>query len=248
MNLKEKMEIMDKLEELQIEHILAELQNPQSSFMQDRFYKINRDILNKSKEEAMDDTFNLYMESLIEYSESYYEQLLVNIGKDYKLLAYDVIKRNYDNPYPIMEQIIADTRVKIDVLMSKPILSLYHDTIDSGKLDDTPYKILIMILKNTIASLLEGIYELIKVLIKSGNSIEAYNRYTNDLYWMLNIGLLEGIFGMDIECGHTYIDMVASKYPDISEEDIKDYYNLINNILFCIGSPGNDPLVIYYNK
>lgn len=237
--IEEREEVREQLRKNQAKKNIESLNNSATGFAINQFYQVNRDIQKKAIENISDGKFDEYIVSLMSYDCMYYEQLLVNIGKEFKLSAYGILMNDVDNTEAIA-QLIYITKKRIDVLMSKPVLNLYHQEVNGSDIEKDSMKLILSVIAVAIEETLNAIVECIRHILTSSKVMDKESIATE--YESFYLGGLQFILSEIIEIAFDY------KKDEPWYEGEMDSYTMCENIVFCIGSPVNDPLRIYFQE
>lgn len=211
------------------------INDPKSKSVDDLFYKVSRDLRKISEERANDSkVFDFTISQLVQYDEYYYDQLLTNLGMDYKLkifITYQKLGLNQD----ILTRIEARTFGKLKTIVSKPIMDVYFQREDYGFLNDIEVNSLISKILTALEEGILGLADCISHLIRSDNDDTEYDHFYANYLIALEY-LIE-----------TILNALFDKDIPMSKSDLISYY-YIEKFLWCFLSPATDPLIAFYKE
>lgn len=211
------------------------INDPKSKSVDDLFYKVSRDLRKISEDRANDSTaFDITISQLVQYDEYYYDQLLTNLGMDYKLkifITYQKLGLNQD----ILTRIKARTFGKLKIIVSKPIMDVYFQKEDYGHLSKSDVNSLISRILTALEEGILGLADCISHLVRSDNDDTEYDHfyanYLISLEYLIET-ILNALYDKDIPMSK--IELIG--------------YSYIEKFLWCFLSPATDPLIAFYKE
>ena len=239
MKIEDKESLLTRVSEEQRKRLIAEASNTAYS-AEHIFQKLNFAIQNKITNDLKPEIVNKYVGELMYYQTVYYEQLLVNLGMEFKLRIYQLYKMNH---LDVIKNTIHEFTERCKFLLSIPILDLYYNDIYMADPNDDQRHLMISVIKNFIPELFECISSTVNMLILNETQTSSLNNL-NYMYHAYYLPILEGNI-------YQLIDNVRAMYfgddRPMSDAD-DDVLAMLENIGYTIGSPKMDPLISFYTS
>ena len=223
-----------------------------NSLAMDRiFYKVDDTLRTKVLSEANSAVIQKYIGELLYYQSSYYEQLLVNLGMEFKLRCYALHSQdrllNVCNIDEVMGQrlLVDEFHERIKFAMATPLIELYYNTTyGDEESTENARNMIISISKNFIVALLNTIFWNVRELVYR----EKVNKEAKDtLSFIYHSFYLENLeFQMINNLDEVFSVIHTRDDGPWSEEEV-NVYDFLMNLGYCVASPKTDPLkAIYY--
>ena len=241
----EKDTLRKELEEKTSERLLNDLRNMDDTY-NNLFYKVDHKIRKEILEED-DKKVKEYIGELMYHQSEFYEQLLVNLGIEFKLRAYQLHKNDYalnNAESNTGETILKEFEQRVNFIMANPFLDLYYrlefgDEVDK---DIDLSKLVMKVVQRYIKELLKMVFYNVRGMIQR-DVIYKDNKDTLSFVY-------HGYYLQYMDYTITQLlDEVFSVIRDNDEpwnEEESNVYDLLLNLGYCFCSPKSDPLKAYY--
>lgn len=129
--------------------------------MESLFYKVNDAIKDQIISDSKREVISTYIGELLYYKVDYYEQLLVNLGMEFKLRAYHLNKSDYNIKSPELNDtaisLINEFTERVKFVLSRPLLDIYYNLQNEESIgeDYSNSNKLMSLIKNFISELLK---------------------------------------------------------------------------------------------
>ena len=237
-----------RLDEINYEKINNALSNSNPIF-DSIFYKVDDKLKNRILDQANKEYMNKYIGELLYYESTYYEQLIVNLGIEFKLRSYQLsycdrlLKEKYLEDIIGMKSLIEEFENRISFVLSRPLLDIYDGIYFGEKTLSNNYPLYISLIKNYINELLKMMFGTIRDMVFR----ERVDNDTRDtLSFIYHSYYLESQqFQMDLILDEVWNAVhVQDDSPWTEEEEA--VYDFMRHLGNCLVSPASDPLKAYY--
>lgn len=245
----EKDKVRKDLRKKEIDRMYQELVNSNPT-MDSVFYKVDNALKNNIINDSKKEVINRYIGELLYYKADYYEQLLVNLGMEFKLRAYHLNKSDYNIVTPEInemgETLIEEFSERCKFIMSRPLLEIYYSlTNDEPIGDDYSHNDKLMsVIKNFIKELLKMIYYNVRGIVRA--EVTPKERPSKDALALVYYG-----YYLEYQdfCINQILDVSFSCIRSEDEpwtDDDREVYDFLNGLGFSLVSPRSDPLKAFY--
>ena len=212
------------------------------------FYKVDSALKDKIMNDSKREVISKYIGELMYYKVDYYEQLLVNLGMEFKLRAYHLCKSDYNKISPEINDLgyslIEEFSERVKFIMSKPLLEIYYNLQNDESIGDdySESNKLMSVIKNFIYELLKMVFYNVKGMVNS----EANGNPSKDALSLMYYG-----YYLEYQdfCINQILDMSFSTIRGQDEpwsDDDRGVYDFLNGLGFSLVSPKSDPLKAFY--
>ena len=212
------------------------------------FYKVDSALKDKIMNDSKKEVIAKYIGELLYYKVDYYEQLLVNLGMEFKLRAYHLCKADYNKISPEINELgytlIEEFSERVKFIMSRPLLEIYYNLQNDESIGDdySESNKLMAVIKNFIYELLKMIFYNVKGIVNS----EANGNPSKDALSLMYYG-----YYLEYQdfCINQILDMSFSTIRGQDEpwsDDDRGVYDFLNGLGFSLVSPKSDPLKAFY--
>lgn len=212
------------------------------------FYKVDSALKDKIMNDSKREVISKYIGELLYYKVDYYEQLLVNLGMEFKLRAYHLCKVDYNKISPEINDLgyslIEEFSERVKFIMSKPLLEIYYNLQNDESIGDdySESNKLMSVIKNFIYELLKMVFYNVKGMVNS----EANGNPSKDALSLMYYG-----YYLEYQdfCINQILDMSFSTIRGQDEpwsDDDRGVYDFLNGLGFSLVSPKSDPLKAFY--
>ena len=212
------------------------------------FYKVDSALKDKIMNDSKKEVIAKYIGELLYYKVDYYEQLLVNLGMEFKLRAYHLCKADYNKISPEINELgytlIEEFSERVKFIMSKPLLEIYYNLQNDESIGDdySESNKLMSVIKNFIYELLKMVFYNVKGMVNS----EANGNPSKDALSLMYYG-----YYLEYQdfCINQILDMSFSTIRGQDEpwsDDDRGVYDFLNGLGFSLVSPKSDPLKAFY--
>lgn len=212
------------------------------------FYKVDTALKDKIISDSKREVISKYIGELLYYKVDYYEQLLVNLGMEFKLRAYHLCKSDYNKISPEINDLgytlIEEFSERVKFIMSKPLLEIYYNLQNDESIGDdySESNKLMSVIKNFIYELLKMVFYNVKGMVNS----EANGNPSKDALSLMYYG-----YYLEYQdfCINQILDMSFSTIRGQDEpwsNDDRGVYDFLNGLGFSLVSPKSDPLKAFY--
>ena len=238
--------LRERLNETNEKHFMENLRNMDDTF-NNLFYKVNRKI---SKEILEEDDIKAkeYVGELLYHQSEFYEQLLVNLGIEFKLRAYQLHKNDYSigkSETDIGNTILNEFEQRVSFVMSNPFLDLYY-RLEYGEEEDSSRegfsKLVMKVVKRYIKEILKMVFYDVRGMVRR-EMVDKDNRDT--LAFVYHGYYLQYMDSAIIDILEEVFEAIKEKDQPYTEEE-ENIYDLLSNLAYCLCSPKSDPLKVYY--
>lgn len=236
------------LREIEINKAYQSLINSNPT-MEMMFYKVNDDLTKNIINDSRKEVISNYIGELLYYKTDYYEQLLVNLGIEFKLRAYNLCKSDYNITSPEINEmgssLISEFTERCKFIMSRPLIEIYYGLQNDETIseDYSHNNKLMSVIKNFIQELLKMLYYNVQGMVRA--EITGNNPSKDALSIMY--------YGYYLE----YQDFCVTQILDMSFNSIRSLdepwsdnditvYEFLNGLGFSLVSPKSDPLKAFY--
>ena len=244
----DKDEVRKELRKIEIDKAYKSLveSNPTMDMM---FYKVNNDLTKNIINDSRKEVISNYIGELLYYKTDYYEQLLVNLGIEFKLRAYNLCKADYNIVSPELNDmsysLINEFTERCKFILSRPLIEIYYGLQNDERIaDDYSHNNQLMsVIKNFIQELLKMLYINVQGMVRA--EVTGNNPSRDALSIMY--------YGYYLEyqdfCITQILDMSFSAIRSSDEPWLDDdvtVYEFLNGLGFSLASPKSDPLKAFY--
>ena len=212
------------------------------------FYKVDTALKDKIISDSKREVISKYIGELLYYKVDYYEQLLVNLGMEFKLRAYHLCKSDYNKISPEINDLgyslIEEFSERVKFIMSKPLLEIYYNLQNDESIGDdySESNKLMSVIKNFIYELLKMVFYNVKGMVNS----EANGNPSKDALSLMYYG-----YYLEYQdfCVNQILDVSFSSIRGEDEpwsNDDRGVYDFLNGLGFSLVSPKSDPLKAFY--
>lgn len=216
--------------------------------MESLFYKVNDAIKDQIISDSKREVISTYIGELLYYKVDYYEQLLVNLGMEFKLRAYHLNKSDYNIKSPELNDsaisLINEFTERVKFVLSRPLLDIYYNLQNEESIgeDYSNSNKLMSLIKNFISELLKMIYYNIRGMVRSEN----LDRPNKDALSIIYYG-----YYLEYQdfCITQILDNLFScirAYDEPWTDDDVTVHEFLNRLGFSLVSPKSDPLKAFY--
>ena len=213
------------------------------------FYKIDNKLKHRILDQATKEYMNKYIGELLYYESTYYEQLIVNLGIEFKLRSYQLsycdrlLKEKYLDDIVGMSSLLEEFENRVSFVLSRPLLDIYDGIYFEEKTLTNNYPLYISLIKNYINELLKMMFGTIRDMVfkdrvdkdsKDTLSFIYHSYYLENQQFQMDL-ILDEIWTVV----HTQDDSPWTR----EEEAVYDFMRHLGN---CLVSPASDPLRAYY--
>lgn len=241
-----KKEIREELIKIGKDKALERLRT-KNSFINLEFNRICNRLCKDSINSIDDNALNTYLKDLMYYDSTYFKDLLLNLGRQYKLaclhhlmLLYNTLDTEINKRESMMKMLINEYTERAKKIISRPVLDIYYKIQSDETLDDVDLNKFLKLVNKIIPEILETLYMNIEALIKRQNSGyhpgEAFYSYYIPNITFMTMSILE----LEFE----YI--VGQDEPHTKNEHEMLYITEL--IVWALSNPYDDPLELYFNK
>ena len=233
----EKDTLRKELDEKNKEKLLNDLRN------MDDTYNIRKEILEEDDKKVKE-----YIGELMYHQSEFYEQLLVNLGIEFKLRAYQIHKNDYalnraesNNG----ETILKEFEQRVNFIMANPFLDLYYrlEFGDEVDMDKDFSKLVMKVVQRYIKELLKMVFFNVRGMVQR-DIIYKDNRDTlSFVYHGYYLQYMDYTINQLLD--ELFFVIIRDKDEPWNEEEI-NIYDLLLNLGYCFCSPKSDPLKAYY--
>ena len=243
----EKDTLRKELEEKNKEKLLNDLRNMDDTY-NNLFYKVDHKIRKEILEED-DKKVKEYIGELMYHQSEFYEQLLVNLGIEFKLRAYQIHKNDYalnraesNNG----ETILKEFEQRVNFIMANPFLDLYYRLEFGDELEDENRefsKLVMKVVQRYIKELLKMVFFNVRGMVQR-DIIYKDNRDTlSFVYHGYYLQYMDYTITQLLD--ELFFVIIRDKDEPWSDEE-SNVYDLLLNLGYCFCSPKSDPLKAYY--
>lgn len=212
------------------------------------FYKVDSALKDKIMNDSKREVISKYIGELLYYKVDYYEQLLVNLGMEFKLRAYHLCKSDYNKISPEINELgytlIEEFSERVKFIMSRPLLEIYYNLQNDESIGDdySESNKLMSVIKNFIYELLKMVFYNVKGMVNS----EANGNPSKDALSLMYYG-----YYLEYQdfCVNQILDVSFSSIRGEDEpwsDDDRGVYDFLNGLGFSLVSPKSDPLKAFY--
>lgn len=242
----EKDTLRKKLDEKNKEKLLNDLRNMDDTY-NNLFYKVDHKIRKEILEED-DKKVKEYIGELMYHQSEFYEQLLVNLGIEFKLRAYQIHKNDYALNRAESnsgETILKEFEQRVNFIMANPFLDLYYrlEFGDEVDMDKDFSKLVMKVVQRYIKELLKMVFYNVRGMVQR-DIIYKDNRDTlSFVYHGYYLQYMDYTITQLLD--ELFFVIIRDKDEPWNEEEI-NIYDLLLNLGYCFCSPKSDPLKAYY--
>ena len=236
--------LRERLNETNEKKLMENLKNMDDTF-NNLFYKVNRKISKEILEED-DSKAKEYVGELLYHQSEFYEQLLVNLGIEFKLRAYQLHKNDYsiiNSETDIGNTILNEFEQRVSFVMSNPFLDLYY-RLEYGEEDSREgfSKLVMKVVKRYIKEILKMVFYDVRGMVRR-EMVDKDNRDT--LAFVYHGYYLQHMDSSIINILEDVFEAIKEHDQPYTEEE-ENIYDLLSNLAYCLCSPKSDPLKVYY--
>lgn len=241
----EKDTLRKELEEKNKEKLLNDLRNMDDTY-NNLFYKVDHKIRKEILEED-DKKVKEYIGELMYHQSEFYEQLLVNLGIEFKLRAYQLHKNDYALNRAESnsgETILKEFEQRVNFIMANPFLDLYYrlEFGDEVDMDKDFSKLVMKVVQRYIKELLKMVFYNVRGIVQR-DIIHKDNKDT--LSFIYHGYYLQYMDYTITQLLDEVFSVIRDKDEPWSDEE-SNVYDLLLNLGYCFCSPKSDPLKAYY--
>ena len=222
-----------------------------NNFAIDRiFYKVDNTLRTKVISEANSVVVHKYIGELLYYQSSYYEQLLVNLGIEFKLRCYTLHTQdrllNVCNIDEAIGQrlLIEEFHERIKFALATPLIDMYYNiTYGDEETTENARNMIMSISKNFINVLLTTIFWNVREMVYR----ERITKETkNTLSFIYHSFYLENLEYQMINNLDEVFSVIHNQDDGPWSEEEMNVYDFLLNLGYCFASPKTDPLKAFY--
>lgn len=242
-----KKEIRDELIKIGKDKALERLRT-KNSFINLEFNRICNRLCKDNIDSIDENALNTYLKDLMYYDSTYFKDLLLNLGRQYKLACMNHLMMIYNTsnvePYKcesLMKMLINEYTKRAKKIISRPVLDIYYKIHSDDLLDDSDLNKFLKLVNTIIPEVLESLYMNIESLIKKRNSgchpAEAFYSYYVPNISFMTMSILELEF-----------EYMVGGHDQPYTDEVSEMMYLTELIVWALADPYNDPLELYFNK
>lgn len=235
-----------ELEEKNKEKLLNDLRNMDDTY-NNLFYKVDHKIRKEILEED-DKKVKEYIGELMYHQSEFYEQLLVNLGIEFKLRAYQLHKNDYALNRAESnsgETILKEFEQRVNFIMANPFLDLYYRLEFGDELEDENKefsKLVMKVVQRYIKELLKMVFFNVRGMVQRD---VVYKDNKDTLSFVYHGYYLQYMDYTITQLLDEVFSVIRDKDEPWSDEE-SNVYDLLLNLGYCFCSPKSDPLKAYY--
>lgn len=241
----EKDTLRKELEEKTSERLLNDLKNMDNTY-NNLFYKVDHKIRKEILEED-DKKVKEYIGELMYHQSEFYEQLLVNLGIEFKLRAYQLHKNDYalnNAESNDGETILKEFEQRVNFIMANPFLDLYYrlEFGDKAETDVDFSKLVMKVVQRYIKELLKMVFYNVRGMVQRD---VIYKDNKDTLSFVYHGYYLQYMDYTITQLLDEVFSVIRNNDEPWNDEE-SNIYDLLLNLGYCFCSPKSDPLKAYY--